>query len=177
MFTLGASMSVVTLMSEVPLEYRSCFAKDMNVSGRLCLFVIFIYVAPFGAIWYHYDESKSIAIPLSDNMLEEISMKDDVTIVILGEPAVADMNQDGIADVVVGTVARRLHCLSGKDGAELWSSEVGAQIRFSAPLLLKTAQDGAPLVFVGTGPPDNALYCLRGSSPRLNPRDWLSPWK
>jgi outer membrane protein assembly factor BamB len=96
---------------------------------------------------------------------------------VLGEPAVADMDNDGVADVVLGTVGRRLYCLSGKNGSELWSSEVGAQVRFSAPLLLKTSGESAPLVFVGTGPPANALYCLSGQCPRLNTRPWLSPWR
>jgi len=95
---------------------------------------------------------------------------------VLGEVAIADMNFDGVADAIVGTMARRLHCLSGKNGAELWTYEVGAQIRHSAPLLVKLPQDTAPHIFIGTGPPENGLYCLRGSCLPSKPREWLSPW-
>lgn len=97
---------------------------------------------------------------------------------VLSEPAIADMNGDGVPDVVVGTMNRRLHCISGKGNAELWSYEVGAQIRYSAPLLIKPANaTGAPLVLVGTGPPENGLYCLGGDNPRTKDRGWSGPWK
>jgi outer membrane protein assembly factor BamB/tRNA A-37 threonylcarbamoyl transferase component Bud32 len=104
---------------------------------------------------------------------------------VLSEPAIADMNGDGVPDVVVGTMNRRLHCISGKGNAELWSYEVGAQTRYSAPLLIKPANvypdkvgaTGAPLVLVGTGPPENGLYCLGGDNPRANDRGWSGPWK
>ena len=73
---------------------------------------------------------------------------------------------------------RRLHCISGKGDQELWSYEVGAQVRYSAPLLIK-ADPGprAPLVLVGTGPPENGLYCLTGDGPHPQQRDWSGPWK
>ncbi len=96
---------------------------------------------------------------------------------VMSEVAVADMNGDGVPDIVVGTMGRRVHCISGKGDTELWSYEVGAQIRFCSPLVIKTAHAHAPLVFVGTGPPENGLYCLSGDSPRLHDMGWSGPWK
>ena len=96
---------------------------------------------------------------------------------VMSAPAIADMNGDGIPDIVVGTMARRLHCISGTGDRELWNYDVGGQVRFSAPLLVKTATSPVPLVIVGTGPPENGLYCLSGNSPRLKDRGWFGPWK
>ncbi len=90
---------------------------------------------------------------------------------VMGEPVVGDVDGDGAPDVVVGTMGRRVHCVSGRGGRELWSYEVGAQIRYSAPALL----DGR--VFVGTGPPENGLYCLSASAPKDGAAFWSGPWK
>ena len=97
---------------------------------------------------------------------------------VMSSPSIADMNGDGIPDVVVGTMGRRVHCISGKGDQQLWSYEVGAQIRYSVPALVRTANTkGAPWVVIGTGPPENGLYCLSGDSPRLHDRGWFGPWK
>jgi len=46
------------------------------------------------------------------------------------------------------------------------------------PALVRSANaKGTPRVFVGTGPPENGLYCLSGDSPRLHDRGWYGPWK
>ena len=94
---------------------------------------------------------------------------------ILGRPALADIN--GRPVVLVGTMKGRVHCLSSQTGAELWSYEAGAPIRYGAPLAVKNPNSGAPLVIVGTGPPENGLYCLRGDCPRAKDRGWTGHWK
>jgi hypothetical protein len=86
------------------------------------------------------------------------------------------MNGDGVPDVLVGTMKGGIHCLSGKGDGELWSYEVGSPLRYSSPLLVKNPKAGPPLVIIGTGPPENGLYCLRGNSPRLKDRGWSGPW-
>jgi serine/threonine protein kinase/outer membrane protein assembly factor BamB len=97
---------------------------------------------------------------------------------VMSAPVVADMNGDGIPDVVVGTMGRRVHCISGKGDRQLWSYEVGSQIRYCVPALVRSADaKGAPRVIIGTGPPENGLYCLSGNSPRLHDRGWYGPWK
>lgn len=97
---------------------------------------------------------------------------------VMSAPVIADMNGDGIPDVLVGTMRRRVHCISGKGDRQLWSYEVGSQIRYCVPALVRSANaKGAPWVFVGTGPPENGLYCLSGDSPRLHDRGWYGPWK
>lgn len=97
---------------------------------------------------------------------------------VMSSPAIADMNGDGVPDIVVGTMGRRVHCISGKGDRQLWSYEVGAQIRYCVPALVHVANtNGAPRVVIGTGPPENGLYCLSGDSPRLKDRGWSGPWK
>ncbi|HXI85126.1 MAG TPA: PQQ-binding-like beta-propeller repeat protein [Verrucomicrobiae bacterium] len=97
---------------------------------------------------------------------------------VMSAPAIADMNGDGVPDVLVGTMGRRVHCISGKGDRQLWSYEVGSQIRYCVPALVRGANaKGAPEVFVGTGPPENGLYCLSGDSPRRHDRGWFGPWK
>ena len=89
--------------------------------------------------------------------------------------AVADLNGDGIFDVLVGTMGRHLHAVSGRGDKLLWSYEVGAQIRYCSPAVVPLSAH-APLVFVGTGPPQNGLFCLRGDAPAGTHR-WLSIWQ
>jgi outer membrane protein assembly factor BamB len=97
---------------------------------------------------------------------------------VMSEPVAGDVNGDGIPDIIVGTMERRLHCLSGKGDASLWSYAVGAQIRYCAPALVWPAEaTGAPVVFAGTGPPENGLYCLTSAGPRPTDRGWFGPWK
>lgn len=90
---------------------------------------------------------------------------------VMSEPVVDDVDGDGEADVLVGTMSRRVHCVSGKGDRELWSYEVGAPIRYSAPAVL----DGR--VFIGTGPPENGLYCVSASAPQAGGAFWTGPWK
>ena len=97
---------------------------------------------------------------------------------VMATPAVGDVDADGVPDVVVGTMRRRVHCFSGRGDRRLWSYEVGAQIRYCEPAIIPATQENPhPLVFVGTGPPENGLYCLSGEGPRLRDRGWLGPWK
>ena len=94
---------------------------------------------------------------------------------VLGTPALTEL--DGAPVILVGTMKSRVHCVSGQTGAELWSYEVGASIRYGAPLVVPNPKGGAPLVIVGTGPPENGLYCLRGDGPRAKDRGWTGPWQ
>jgi outer membrane protein assembly factor BamB len=84
-------------------------------------------------------------------------------------PAVGEVN--GVPVVLVGTMGRRVYCLSAKDGARLWGYDVGAQIRYAAPLLVP------PVAFIATGPPENGLYCVTATGPRAKDRGWHGPWK
>ncbi|MEI8062452.1 MAG: PQQ-binding-like beta-propeller repeat protein, partial [Verrucomicrobiota bacterium] len=94
---------------------------------------------------------------------------------VLGLPALANIN--GTVAVLIGTMKGRVHCLSIATGAALWSYEVGAPIRYGAPLVVKNPRPGAPLIIIGTGPPENGLYCLRSDCQRSNNRGWSGPWK
>jgi len=97
---------------------------------------------------------------------------------VMGEAVLTDVNGDRVPDIIVATMGRRLRCVSGKGDAELWSYDLGAQVRFSVPVVVTSAQlPGTPLVIVGTGPPENGLYCLIASAPRAGTREWMGPWK
>jgi outer membrane protein assembly factor BamB len=96
---------------------------------------------------------------------------------ILSAPAMVQLREGKMPDIVVGTMGRRVHGLSGKDGRRLWCYEVGGQIRYSVPLPVTISTNPAPVIFIGTGPPENGLYCLSASAPRPKDRGWLSPWK
>jgi serine/threonine protein kinase/outer membrane protein assembly factor BamB len=91
---------------------------------------------------------------------------------VQAEATLADLNGDGVADILVGTMNRRLHCLDGRNGSLLWSYEVGGQVRFSTPQAL-----GDKTVFIATGPPENGLYCVRGDCVHKNARAWFGPWR
>ena len=88
---------------------------------------------------------------------------------VMAEPVLGEVN--GQTVILVGTMNRRVRCLAAQDGRELWSYEVGAPIRYSTPALING------LVLIGTGPPENGLYCLRADGPRPKTRDWLGPWR
>lgn|GEM_PF-1836422 len=91
---------------------------------------------------------------------------------VQSEPVLADLNEDGVPDIVVGTMRRRLLCFDGRNGVLLWSYELGGQVRYSTPQAL-----GKSFVFVATGPPENSLYCLRGNCVREKARSWFGPWR
>ena len=91
---------------------------------------------------------------------------------VLGEVALTGTNRHGVADILVGTMSRRLHCLDGRNGVLLWSYDVGGQVRYSVPQVLANA-----FVFIGTGPPENGLYCLRRDAVADNPLPWFGPWR
>jgi serine/threonine protein kinase/outer membrane protein assembly factor BamB len=96
---------------------------------------------------------------------------------IYGEPAIADVNRDGVPDVIVGTTARRVHCIAGQGDRLLWSYDVGGQVRYSAPLVVTTDAGSDLNVFVGTGPPENGLYCLNAAGTPQRAREWSSVWR
>lgn len=72
-----------------------------------------------------------------------------------GSPALADLNGDGVPDVVAGNVlndqrlGRKLVALSGKDGAALWVYTPGGGI-YGSPALGDLDGDGVPDAVIGS---------------------------
>ncbi|MDW8344668.1 MAG: PQQ-binding-like beta-propeller repeat protein [Verrucomicrobiae bacterium] len=90
---------------------------------------------------------------------------------VLGEVCLADSNDDGVEDVIVATMSRRIHCISGDGKRILWDYELNGPARYTSPVYLNG------LVLVGTGPPDNSLYCLSARAPKREPVFWTGPWR
>ncbi|MEI6083791.1 MAG: PQQ-binding-like beta-propeller repeat protein [Verrucomicrobiota bacterium] len=89
---------------------------------------------------------------------------------ILGPPVIT------AAGILVGTLKNRVHCLNEK-GDELWNFQVGGPIRYCAPLAVPNPKSASPFIILGTGPPENGLYCITGDAPKPNTRGWSGPWK
>ena len=67
-------------------------------------------------------------------------------------PAVADLDGDGVLDMVVGAHDGNVHALRGQNGQPVggWPRNVGTEIN-SSPALADTDGDGKPEVFIGSG--------------------------
>jgi len=76
-------------------------------------------------------------------------------------PAIADLNGDGVFDVVVGANDQKVHALSGKDGTPLWEFPTGAEI-VSSPTLTELDGDGVADVVIGSN--DRKVYALSGKT-------------
>jgi len=79
-------------------------------------------------------------------------------------PAIADVNGDGILEVVVGSDDHNLYALRGSDGAVAWSFETDGPIR-SSPRLADVNGDGVLEVVLGSD--DSNIYCLNGVDGRV----------
>src|SRR3954471_2471244 len=70
----------------------------------------------------------------------------------LSSPTVADVNGDGVKDVVVGSLDRRVHALDGRTGAEFrgWPVAVPGGVE-SSPTVADIDGFGQPTIIVGYG--------------------------
>lgn len=68
---------------------------------------------------------------------------------IESSPSIADMNGDGVNDVVVGSSDGKVYALNGIDGILLWSYNIGEYI-FSSPSLADINSDGNLEVLIGS---------------------------
>ncbi len=75
--------------------------------------------------------------------------------------AIADVDGDGMAEVVFGSCDYNMYCLNGMTGAEKWTFTTGNRI-YSSPAVADCDGDGALEVVFGSW--DFKLYCLSGSS-------------
>ena len=78
--------------------------------------------------------------------------------------AIADVDGDGEAEVVFGSLDRNVYCLRGSDGSLEWSYAAGVDV-VSSPAVADVDGDGEMEVVVGSL--DYNVYCLRGSDGSL----------
>lgn len=99
-----------------------------------------------------------------------------------GTPSIADVDKDGVLDVVTGSTSMKVYALSGVDGSEIWTFDV-ANPSPSAPALADINGDTVMDVVIATG---DIVYCITGPPPPpppvggvwvpINKFDLLAPW-
>ena len=87
---------------------------------------------------------------------------------IFSSPAVADVDGDGILDVLVGSNDAGLHNVDGKTGRKHWTWRTDAPV-LSSPLLVDLTRDGVPDIVVGSD--DGKVYALTGDGKKI----WTAP--
>jgi len=83
---------------------------------------------------------------------------------VWSSPAIGDINNDGIPDVVVGSWDKKIYALRGDNGSLLWSYTTGDAV-LSSPAIGDINNDGIPDVVVGSD--DYKIYALRGDNGSL----------
>jgi len=83
---------------------------------------------------------------------------------VYSSPAIGDINNDGIPEVVVGSTNNRVYALRGDNGVLVWSYLTLGPI-YSSPAIGDINNDGIPDVVVGSW--DNKIYALRGDNGSL----------
>lgn len=80
---------------------------------------------------------------------------------VQSSPVIADVSNDGILEVVVGSDDGYLYCYSGMDGKEVWSFYAGGEIK-SSPAAADVDNDGSKEVIICAS--SGYIYCLSGDS-------------
>ena len=78
---------------------------------------------------------------------------------VFSSPAVADLNNDGLLEIVVGSFDNYVYCLNATGGL-LWRYQAGGYI-FSSPAIADLNNDGLLEVVVGSD--DGYVYCLNAT--------------
>jgi outer membrane protein assembly factor BamB len=78
-----------------------------------------------------------------------------------GTPSIADINEDGVLDVAVGSTQGKIYALSGIDGSEIWTFDVVGYSP-SAPALADIDGNTVLDLVIATG---STVYCITGPPP------------
>lgn len=88
---------------------------------------------------------------------------------VTSSPALADIDNDGLLEVVIGLRNEGLFAFNGGDGSVVWSYAITNSENTSSPLITDLDSDGKPEVVFAT---DDSLLALQGESGELL---WSTP--
>ena len=99
-----------------------------------------------------------------------------------GTPSIADVDKDGVLDVVTGSTSMKVYALSGVDGSEIWTFDI-ANPSPSALAIADINGDTVMDVVIATA---DIVYCITGPPPPprpvggvwvpINKLELLAPW-
>lgn len=78
-----------------------------------------------------------------------------------GEPAIADVNQDGFNEVIVSSFDSNIYVLNGQNGSLIWKFKAKAKIQGS-PAIADVNNDGSLEIVIGSL--DSFIYTLKGAT-------------
>jgi len=94
-------------------------------------------------------------------------------------PGAADLDNDGLPEVVLGTFYGHVFCLNGENGSVLWQADLGTNSYIQTdPAILDCNNDGQLDVVVGQWQGDCRVYALNGDDGTVLwfsdiPEDWM----
>jgi outer membrane protein assembly factor BamB len=83
---------------------------------------------------------------------------------VRSSPAIADIDNDGKLEVIIGSEDKKVYALNGENGSLLWSYETGGSV-FSSPSIADIDNDGKLEIVVGSD--DKKIYALNGENGSL----------
>jgi len=83
---------------------------------------------------------------------------------IEGSATVADVNNDGIKEVIFGSYNGYLYALRGDNGNQVWNFSTGGSWILSSPIAAHLFNDATWQVIFGSHSPDGRVYALNGEN-------------
>lgn len=80
---------------------------------------------------------------------------------VISSPALADLDNDGLLEIVIGVNHDALYALNGEDGSILWEYSIPYSGNSSSPLIADLDSDGKPEVVFAS---DGSLLAFQGES-------------
>ncbi|MBD3276857.1 MAG: PQQ-binding-like beta-propeller repeat protein [Candidatus Aegiribacteria sp.] len=136
-----------------------------HVRLALCIFVMFLAVAPAEAQWprFHGNSLNTGVVSGSQGgsgdytMMWQFKMLDYTN----SSPALADLDGDGLLEVVIASHLENLNVLNGEDGSILWTYPISSTDNNSSPVIADLDGDDEPEISYAT---TDTLYVFEGET-------------